>query len=426
MITILDQYNVEPITAYSGSYTDLVFSGSMLDNNRRVIASHTSGSNELRIFNKFSDNLSFSGSNRHRSLGMSLRFRHFICEEERYEDTILPDVFEAYTLNGGFPVTAEVEFDTYALLQEDNNALRPTGKLIYTTFGSTALHNPSSDNVADEVWFSTYPFQQRYKGISRKPQFNLFRSNVLCPYEETQTVGFETTYGDNLASDLHNEIGTVELIMPRIAALGPPGALSGLGATAQVRYTLLDVSGSVTSSETFLGILGNLYPPGGPGVFDIPKGTVRPTQKQLARFLFGIGDAYQNTPSFSAVSSSFLMNADGAVNTFYPSSIDIRGWKYGVFNAFPQNSTCIFQSNRYGQFRDMLEQRKNTKFFNVDGLTVNGKNNGKKGSLGSVVNVRFLSGSASAVSASNPSVHNRNDSGIFDNEYRSGQPFSDI
>jgi hypothetical protein len=35
----------------------------------------------------------------------------------------------------------------------------------------------------------------------------------------------------------------------------------------------------------------------------------------------------------------------------------IRGWRYGVFDASPHYTSCIFRRDRFGQFRDMLEQR---------------------------------------------------------------------
>jgi len=50
----------------------------------------------------------------------------------------------------------------------------------------------------------------------------------------------------------------------------------------------------------------------------------------------------------------------------------IRGWKYGLYNGFPVHSHATFRRNRYGQFRDMLEQRLFTKFIHVD--TTNVKN----------------------------------------------------
>jgi hypothetical protein len=44
----------------------------------------------------------------------------------------------------------------------------------------------------------------------------------------------------------------------------------------------------------------------------------------------------------------------------------IRGWKYGIYNGFPAHSRVIFRRNRFGQFRDMLEQRLFTKFYNTN------------------------------------------------------------
>lgn len=44
----------------------------------------------------------------------------------------------------------------------------------------------------------------------------------------------------------------------------------------------------------------------------------------------------------------------------------IRGWKYGLYSGFPAHSRAIFRRNRFGQFRDMLEQRPMTVFYNTD------------------------------------------------------------
>lgn len=46
----------------------------------------------------------------------------------------------------------------------------------------------------------------------------------------------------------------------------------------------------------------------------------------------------------------------------------IRGWKYGLYSGLPAHSKATFRRNRFGQLRDMLEQRQYTKFIN-DGTT---------------------------------------------------------
>jgi hypothetical protein len=121
-----------------------------------------------------------------------------------------------------------------------------------------------------------------------------------------------------------------------------------------------------------------------------------------------------------------MLNTIGIINGYYASSIDIRGWKFGVVNGFPYYASCVFRSSHYGQFRDMMEQRKTTKFFDPDGLTTNGKNNGKKGPTSAVVTVVFTSGSNASVSSSLPDTLNVNDSGIYDFECKAGQPWFDV
>ena len=42
-----------------------------------------------------------------------------------------------------------------------------------------------------------------------------------------------------------------------------------------------------------------------------------------------------------------------------------RGFRYGISNVGPQYSAAIFRYDRYGQFRDMLEQRRDTRFWDA-------------------------------------------------------------
>jgi hypothetical protein len=92
----------------------------------------------------------------------------------------------------------------------------------------------------------------------------------------------------------------------------------------------------------------------------------------------------------------------------------ISGWKYGAYHAVPQKTQCVFRRNRFGQVRDMLEQRPLMKNFNF-----------KKRVMDlSPINVVFTSGTLAYVTYSNPSLNYR-DSGIYDYECKSGRPFFD-
>ena len=62
------------------------------------------------------------------------------------------------------------------------------------------------------------------------------------------------------------------------------------------------------------------------------------------KLIWGIGDGEDNSPGF-----------DSRNSILYAKSL--RGFKYGLLNTEPQRTKCYFRRDRYGQFRDMLEQR---------------------------------------------------------------------
>ena len=432
---ILDQFETEPDRFYSGSYTDGIYIGSMGSPGGRFrVASFSSGSNELRYAQKYSDFADFSGSNRNRSLGSSLKFRSFFSSNELYQDTILPDIYYSFLINGGVPVLAYTETALSPILLTDGLAGIPSGypvgKLVFATYGTTASYNAGSVNVADQVWIASSPFQSRYKNVVKTITTRVFRPSIPCPATESQNSSFDgiPRYGVNSLYG-SSSLATIEVIIPRSWIYG---TVAGPSNNEPVRYTLMDVTGAVgtsgSSNEVFLGMdsIGAPFPPVSTGFYGVGAGTQRPQDKQLIRFTFGFGDNYQGVPIINAVSSSKLNNTIGVINGFYASSVDIRGWKYGVINGFPLYSSCVFRNNRYGQFRDMFEQRKSTKFFDPNGFTLDGKNNAKKGSTSSVVQVAFVSGSDAFVTSSFSVSMNATDSGLYDFECKSGQPWHDI
>lgn len=64
-------------------------------------------------------------------------------------------------------------------------------------------------------------------------------------------------------------------------------------------------------------------------------------------------------------SLSYLESNDYGGYEFGISPI-IRGWKYGLYSGLPVHTYAVFRRNRYGQFRDMLEQRLFTKAIFTD------------------------------------------------------------
>lgn len=101
----------------------------------------------------------------------------------------------------------------------------------------------------------------------------------------------------------------------------------------------------------------------------------------------------------------------------------IRGWGYGLASGIPTATKAIWRRDHYGHFRDMFEQRLFTKLLALP-------EDGGQSVTDSPVKIRFVSGSVAFerskiyLTASNPSF-NPTDSGEFDFEAKSGQPFFD-
>lgn len=117
--------------------------------------------------------------------------------------------------------------------------------------------------------------------------------------------------------------------------------------------------------------------------FRFGEGTL---ETETSKILFGFGDRrsikYElsdppdgaltsNPPGFYTIGKNYLVERRYS-NSFWSSLIPngftisagpiIRGWKYGLMDGNPHYTSCVFRRDRYGQFRDMLEQRLNTTF----------------------------------------------------------------
>lgn len=92
-----------------------------------------------------------------------------------------------------------------------------------------------------------------------------------------------------------------------------------------------------------------------------------------SKILFGFGDRSSIKIKVSPASGlSYVVGRKNLVerritytlSTYYVSlSPIIRGWKYGLIDGNPCYTSCLYRRDRYGQFRDMLEQRLNSAFY---------------------------------------------------------------
>lgn len=167
----------------------------------------------------------------------------------------------------------------------------------------------------------------------------------------------------------------------------------------------------------------------------------KPNYYDLLTMFYGFGDGfvlhgfgtgadytdYRTTIDTPAVASIRETTAFGETRLDYEKIIgpQPKGFRYGIKNARTEASKCIFRRDRYGQPRDMLEQRQVSKF-------VLGNQSGETLTITeSPVKVSFVSGSTAFekakiyLTASLATSFNPKDSGIYDQEYRSGLPFFD-
>jgi hypothetical protein len=85
------------------------------------------------------------------------------------------------------------------------------------------------------------------------------------------------------------------------------------------------------------------------------------TDIDLSKLLFSFGDVRRKLSVSSNILSPSLLNHRKKDGQYCNGPIS-RGWKYGLVSGMPYYTSCVFRRDRYGQLRDMLEQRPNTSF----------------------------------------------------------------
>lgn len=95
---------------------------------------------------------------------------------------------------------------------------------------------------------------------------------------------------------------------------------------------------------------------------------------------FGLGGFMTGSPSPSNFTEVGVRGMGG---------LKPQGFKYGVFNAAPVTTSAVWRRNRYGQFRDMLEQRLDSKFYDTVGVAADGTDSSPGARVGAV-RVRFV------------------------------------
>jgi len=414
MTSVLDQYEVEYKESYvSGTYDQVVMGKMFYEVTKNGITNYVY-SNRGVVYGSINSNqapepgtglLDFSKSLSYRlqpyseKAGNCKAAKHS-CYEERIYDTLTPNVFDCFKTNGAdvfairaaSPYVSPGESRVYTGVETMNNAFImfdnyvPTENIpaneIYR--GITGSINPG----VDRYWTRSFPFEPRYSSVGREKQQN---------YNNVETNLFASFYPDTGAS-------IPAIFEKAIKKVKKSGLIVGtVGLDRVSRHNIYQRAGvpSTGSSNSYQDEIGYFYHrwaadvdlqssiDDGFGNIFTSTGSCEP--RDLNKVLFGFGDSITvfydktmvsandptgytrrgtyNWPEFrknKATEHRFggLNGYESVSGSVWCTGPIIRGWKYGLYNGLPDFSCAYFRQGRYGQFRDMLEQRIYTAYIN--------------------------------------------------------------
>jgi hypothetical protein len=359
---VLDQFEVEYKDSLFGSYTDDYITGSLasLGSNSTIkVGSRGRVFSKLNVRNQPAPDTSAYELAANSSKAFRLqpwyervgdqRIVTVISSNERFYDSVLPDMFEILQANGS----------KFALLKDASDMFsNPSMVDSNEKYGVMFFDIPeistlalSSSILNNNTWTSSFPFEPKYSHITRK--------------RDTKFETFATKATENIFN----------LSTHTITDISPTKVKPFFG-----RYKAINVT---QGSFDFICDV-NLY----------SNTTGSATPEDTTKFIFGFGDKNEmqvfgstifgdnQQPSFR----DFDFYTLGGIRRSYSFGPMIRGWKYGIYNGLPAYNKIIFRRNRYGQFRDMLEQRLDSKFFQTE-IT---EENPNVGVLESPISVKFV------------------------------------
>lgn len=384
-------------------------------------------------------------------------------QNEIFMDSIMPDPEEIYisgTVDQTRNIPIIIKKPSYHYITASYMMLSymiKTSSFTYVDYNGDPLSSPTlaidphSDQayLGNYIWPYQFPFENTYKNVNRN-KIKFFETKKL----ESALMYFDgLTYpGAVLATDVSSEPGILSYFKINLPSVGFKEITNmSLG----IAYAGIDDSNKLTGdlqedekvltpvpvTKSFYSVVDIKTRTGTSLVID-KNDWVAPNKNCLLFHFYSFGDflgkfanglqttipgaangaggslirswnypgfAYvMDNPSDSSSYDKYRYNLKTGSLIGY----DCRGYKYGIHKPIPDSPHCIWRVNKFGNPRDMLEQRLYTNFYS----------NGKI--IGSVVNADFSSTSSYAITASNITLNPR-DSGIYDKEFKVGQPFFD-
>ena len=466
-MAILDQVELFKNSDFSGSYTDRVFRNAMpflsysigIDTFRMYslhsfileppetdlfkIPSYSKSSNIngqlIPFLSQSDDNLLYLEQRdayltKGRRAGKNRLTDDFFSNNEFYIDSLLQSPLEVQNLNkGGFAVVDPQGAESYdlstILFEQDKSKIsfisNERAAVMYVANSSflttSSLEFGKRNKIIDYVWHCTYPFEKRYNSLPRyrKPTFST---------EQLGTSGLRTTYsviGSNFESD--NNFGGISTDIFSIEDIGEQDNTFD----KVVNITFISSGSNIPNQgpsplafgqfNSYINInQSNVANPF--EIYDLQPTTL----EENFRLYFGFGTAILKTTGFKnfepfdfvfpRIRKNFhfieaFQNTEASRGAL--SLMGISGYKYGVINHLPFPTKLTFRRGRYGQFRDLLEQRLLSKMYD----------NKREEPLEAVAVARFLPGTEADIVSKTGYIST--EPGYFNREYQSFKPFAD-
>jgi hypothetical protein len=377
------EFELEPKESYYGTYVDDIITGSITLDKRGLVGSVVSGNlewiGEVNYSNWYYKKV-FPWYRSGNVRGVKL------FDQKTIYDSLVPD-FTQITRTNGAKIIAP-KYDDFATSISYGPLLQPFEtkilKIILTTSGSQPVTASDGKTVSDTWWLSSYPFQKKYSNIPRLSDLN--KAIVTNDYEEIANLtNKELLYTAATFTSSSNTF----VLSTNYGNQGSPGWTA---------ISFYDKRGSTVANSFLM------------------TATLGLQKKEFLTGYYGF-DLRVPIVFLHTVSGSNPFDIGVYANCYYwyaLGGIQCRGWKYGLYSGIPTPANCVFRTGKYGQLRDMLEQRLFTKTIDL-----------KTNAIISPITVQFVSGTEAYVTASNSSL-NTLELGSYDFECRSGLPFFDI
>lgn len=312
----------------------------------------------------------------------SVRLVQATDSTERFWDSLMPAINQCFLADGAGIFILRRDPNDIFNFNYIGDSRRVDQRLGFLWFDyQSPFWFPTWSALLDGVWTWSFPFEPRYSAIPRQ-QF--IEKSFLANY----SVDF---FGGYIGVQPVQAIDPVPL---QGFFFGPVG--SELPSVPAKQTTKLAGPDSGGAAHDFHWICDTHLSAITPYGFTL---TGSAGVADAVRALFGFGDlnnriytslgpTYFGTTHFADVRHR---EPDPSYNWGSQWSLSplIRGWKYGVYSGLPTFSKAYYRQDRYGQLRDMLEQRPFTKYYQSAEKSP-GLVNFRQGTTPSAVTVKFV------------------------------------